>query len=192
MRRMRRKYKVFIVIGVLVNVVLCLGLYVNYKLDNLVAGLNVPGVLFRDGASSLPGDISSESPDGNQGSVKPGEGGTASQGSPTAPGQVPAGTAGTKPANTEIANSVLDKVNQPVEKTDLVKAGLVILKRLSSEEISYLYRVGNSKHQTHDELVRTREILLTKLSPEDIEVLQALGKKYGKDLRILDPGVPIK
>ncbi len=192
MRRMRRKYKVFIVIGVLVNVVLCLGLYVNYKLDNLVAGLNVPGVLFRDVASPLPGDITSESPDGNPSTVKPGEGGTVSPGVHVAPGQAPAGTAGTKPANTDIANSVLDKVNQPVEKSDLVKAGLVILKRLSSEEISYLYRVGNSKHQTHDELVRTREILLTKLSPEDIEVLQALGKKYGKDLRILDPGVPIK
>jgi hypothetical protein len=197
MRRMKRKYKVFIAIGVLLNVVLCLGLYVNYKLDSLVAGLNAPGILFQDVASSTTGNITRENPNGNSSSGKTNSGassaGTAvSQGSSAITGQTDINGGVAKPGNNEIADSVLSKVNKPVEKTDLIKAGMIIMRKLNSQEISFLYRVGNSKKQTHDDLVRTREILLNKLSPEDIGVLRELGKKYGKDLRILDPNVPIK
>ena len=207
MARMKKKYKLFIVIGVLLNVLLCGGLYLNYKLDRLVASLNAPGVLFVDAeAPPLPddgdaGEAASPSvvvhnggtakpvgqgstyydPSANQGGASPRE---ISDNSPTAPVE--------PPDNTQIVGSVAQKVDKPLDKTDLIKAGFIILRKLNSEEIAFLYRVGNNSEVTREELVKTREMLLSKLSPEDIATLRQLGDKYGKELRILDPSVPIR
>jgi len=91
-----------------------------------------------------------------------------------------------------MAGEVQKKVDRPVEKEDLVRAGLIILRKLNTEEISYLYRVGRQDSCTREELIRSREILLNKLSEDDIRTLRTIGAKYGKPLRILDPNVKLK
>ena len=85
-----------------------------------------------------------------------------------------------------------EKLDRPLEKKDLLKAGLIILRKLDKEEINYLYRVGTQDSCTREELRRVREILLGKLSPQEISTLKEIGAKYGKQLRILDPDVQLQ
>lgn len=92
-----------------------------------------------------------------------------------------------RPGNKTIANDVQKKISRPIEKKDLVKAGVIILRKLNSEEINYLYKIGKKDNYSREEYLHARDILLNKLSSEDIDTLQELGMKYGKDLNILDP-----
>lgn len=78
-----------------------------------------------------------------------------------------------------------------VDKVDYLKATGVILNKLSKDEIKYLFgraKANNSK----EELRKIREILLSKLTSEDVRILREIGKRYGKKLNILDPNVEIK
>lgn len=197
---MSTKVKWFIAIGILLNVILCAGFYLNYRLDQLVASLNRPGVLFSEAQSDPLGDDGlgnganggSGSSDwntswgdgsGNQidGSAAPGSGGSSSS-----DGEV------SQSSNTQIANGVQQQINKPIEKIDLLKAGMVIMRKLSWEETQYLYQSGSKDTHSVDELKETRRILLDKLTPEDVQTLRELGAKYGKTLNILDPNVPIQ
>lgn len=99
--------------------------------------------------------------------------------------------AATTPANSEIANTVQQEIGSSVATTDLFKAGFIILRKLSKDEINFLFGFSD-KTYTNEELKEVRSLLLSKLSAEDIKTLRTLGAKYGKKLDILDPNVPIK
>ena len=88
-----------------------------------------------------------------------------------------------------ITGAVQQKLDRPLDKKDLLQAGMVILRKLSSEEISYIYNIGIQDHYAREELWHIREILLAKLSPGDIRTLKEIGAKYGKQLRILDADI---
>ena len=192
---MSTKVKWFIAIGILLNVILCAGLYANYRLDQVVASLNRPGVLFSEaqsgglgngangGSGSSDWNTSWGDGSGNQidGSAAPGSGGSSSS-----DGEV------SQSSNTQIANGAQQQINKPIEKIDLLKAGMVIMRKLSWEETQYLYQSGSKDTHSVDELKATRRILLEKLTPEDVQTLRELGAKYGKTLNILDPNVPIQ
>jgi hypothetical protein len=53
-------------------------------------------------------------------------------------------------------------------------------------DVCYLYQVGRKGSFSNEERVQVRKVLLNKLSSDDIVTLQALGKKYGRELSILD------
>ena len=194
---MSSKMKWFIAVGILINVVLAGGIYANYRLDQVVSSLNRPGVLFADpqkegSGDGVPGGDAQRIDNGDywngtwNNGVEPnngtGNGKTGSQGS----GGSESGNGLERPSNTQIANDVAARVGRPTEKSDMVKAGLIILKRLSGEEISYLYNVGRKGSMTADEKVKVKKILSGKLSDDDVTTLKALGKKYGRSLTILD------
>ena len=199
--------KWFILIGVLINVLLAGGIYVNHRLDQVVQSLNRPGLLFSDGQLQHPGageagsgdvaqrlddDIywngswengAGQSGSGTGAGVGPGAG-TDAQG-----GGQPSGGKGDglkQPSNTQIADDVAAQVGRPIEKADMIKAGLIVLKRLNGEEISYLYQVGRKGSMTATERVKVKKILSGKLTSDDAATLKALGKKYGKNLTVLD------
>lgn len=90
-----------------------------------------------------------------------------------------------------VADRIEERIGQRVEKDDLLKASAIIMKKLNDEEILFLYGVGNKENPTRDELQEVRQMLLNKLTPEEIGTLRALGAKYGKELRVLDPSVPL-
>lgn len=186
---MSGKKKAFIAVGILLNIVLCAGLYVNYKLDQVVSSLTHPGVLFTEAGSSSPEDDgltdgSMGDNDANNGPDASADGSgnrsddSSSDGSTTGDGA--------SPSNVKIAGDVQKKIGKPIEKNDLLKAGLIIIRRLDSDEISFLYQVGRKDSYTQEELQQARKILTTKLSSEDRAVLKALGQKYGKELNVLD------
>jgi len=198
--KLKRKEKIFIVIGVLLTVSVCGGLYVNHQLNRLVSALSRPGLLFVSPDDSFQ---QNEGLPGRTGIVDPADE-TAlpenknSEVTQSAPGPgVPAPGVALEdrtggPSDYEIAAAVQKKIDHPLEKKDLLKAGLLILRKLDSEEIGYLYRVGTKDSYTKEELHRARQILLGKLSPQEIGTLKEIGAKYGKQLRILDPDVQLQ
>lgn len=199
-----------IIAAFLILVPVCLVLYLNYLLDNIISGLYVPQVKTQL-VSTLPPD--SAAPDGS-GQIP----GKSNSGSETSSGEVPGAkspssvpaagtpsgsgkdsnklpTAGVKvdnPQAQDIAGGVQEQINKPLEKKDLLNAAVIILKKLSWDEIEYLYQSGSKASRTAEEERKIRSILLAKLSPEDTKVLRELGAKYGKKLEILDPNVPIR
>ena len=72
------------------------------------------------------------------------------------------------------------KIGQPVSKDDLLKGATIIMNKLDEEEIRFIYKVACNEEPTPEEMQEVRRILLSKLSPEDIDTLKALGAKYGK------------
>lgn len=93
--------------------------------------------------------------------------------------------------NSEIVNIVQQEVGRPIDTTDLFQAGLIILNKLSTDEINFLFGFSNNSYTIEDE-IEVRRLLFSKLNDEDINTLRALGQKYGKNLEILDPNIPIK
>jgi len=199
---MSSKMKWFIAIGILINVLLAGGIYVNYQLDKVVLSLSRPGVLFSDPQPQGPGKDgpgeAAQRIDGDgywngswndgvgagpgDGSDKPGSDGTG-----TGKGVVPnTGNHLERPSNVQIADDVMTKVGRPIDKSDMLRAGVIILKRFNGEEISYLYNVGRKGSMTLDERVKVKKILSAKLSDDDVATLKALGKKYGRSLTVLD------
>ena len=175
---------------------ICGGLYVNHQLDRLATALSRPGLLFaspEEDTFPLPENAPAPTAPDTE-AHRPGNDDTGSAPGPstpppdTAPGDQTAGGQ----SDREIAAAVQEKLDRPLEKKDLLKAGLIILRKLDKEEINYLYRVGTQDSCTREELRRVREILLGKLSPQEISTLKEIGAKYGKQLRILDPDVQLQ
>ena len=188
---MSSKMKWFIALGILINVLLAGGIYANYRLDQVVSSLNRPGVLFADtqsqGSGNGSGEVAQQIDNGDYWDGTWGE----DIGSDVGTGEGEKGGDGAgetveKPSNLQIANDVAARVGKPIEKTDMIKAGLIILKRLDSEEISFLYKVGRKGSMTADEKVKVKAILSAKLTDDDVATLKELGKKYGKNLTVLN------
>ena len=165
--------------GLFIVVLVSCGLYLNYKLDVL---LQPPGSFL---AGNYPGNLT-----GNE-AVLQGENGITKRRGPAA---AKAGIKSeAKPDNTQLdsnenlVNDVQNKVGQPVDKIDLLKASMIIMRKLSAEEISYLSKVAMKDAYSQEDYQQSQEILLNKLSAEDINALKKLGKKYGKDFEILNP-----
>lgn len=94
-------------------------------------------------------------------------------------------------ANKNEINQMVTKIqkqtDQPIKKQDLLKAGFIITRKLSVEEIYYLKKVALNDSCSQEEYQRAQKILLDKLSAEDINTLKKLGGKYGSNLKILSP-----
>jgi len=92
-----------------------------------------------------------------------------------------------KACNAILAAEAEKKIGQPIEKIDVLKAGVILMRKLSTEDISYLSKVARKGSYSQEEYQHSQEILLSSLSVEDINALKKLGKKYGSELKILNP-----
>lgn len=81
---------------------------------------------------------------------------------------------------------------QEIESQDAVDIAAILLNSgLSFKEISYLQ--GNASYDlSNEEKQKIRDLLLEKLTQEEIELLRSITTKYGKGLVILDPDYPIE
>lgn len=77
------------------------------------------------------------------------------------------------------------KAGQPIAKMDILKVSLVLIRKLSPEDIQYLRQAAQKDAYTREDYERSREII-NKLSVEDISMLKEIGKKYGKDLKFIN------
>ncbi|GGG21606.1 hypothetical protein [Paenibacillus abyssi] len=87
------------------------------------------------------------------------------------------------------ADQLADK---PVESQDALDAAAILLNsELSFKEMYYLMGKSTDNLST-EEKQRIRDLLLEKLTPEEIEALRSITTDYGKGLVILDPNYPIE
>ncbi|NLO22373.1 MAG: hypothetical protein GX119_10320 [Syntrophomonadaceae bacterium] len=183
---------IFILVLVAVNLALALGLYANNHLDNFVDAVGVVGELTSADEEKVSGEEQKyelvEEADNSYWTNN------WHLFSNWLRDKVPLQHWKTSPPVTNeevVADNIKEQIGQPVENDDFLKASLIILKKLDKDEISFLYEIGNKEKPTREELREVRNMLLNKLTPEEIDTLRAMGSKYGKQLRILDPSVPI-
>ncbi len=166
--------KKFIIIGALLTALICGGFYINHQLNILAAAMSNAGLFL----NLMPEDAA-PLPEGTPGTPLPAD----------SPPGTALGDGGTAKlwSRYDFNKAVQDKLNRPPAKKDLLKAGLIILRKFNREEIEYLYRVGTRGNCTKEELQRIREIILDTLTPQEIDTLREIGAKYGKELRFLAP-----
>jgi hypothetical protein len=82
--------------------------------------------------------------------------------------------------------------NKPIKTQDALDAAAILLQSgLSLQEIYYL--TGQTKDNlSTEEKQRIRDLLLAKLTSEEIKSLRSITSQYGKHLIILDPNYPIE
>jgi hypothetical protein len=178
---MQKKARLFVTLGTVLILLVVTGIYLNYKMDQVVQSINRPGVLFSDTRSSTPPLTTddAENPD-----ILTSEPSAQIDGNEPLPRKHSLGSAN-KVEKDDIVSGVQQKVSRPIEKKDLVKAGLVIIRRLSWEEIEYMYDVGSKASISAADLKKVHKILNSRLSAEEIKMMQDLGRKYGKNLDFL-------
>ncbi|HHV16263.1 MAG TPA: hypothetical protein GXX58_06780 [Gelria sp.] len=183
---MQKKARWFVALGTVLILLVTAGIYINYKMNQIVKIINRPGILFSDTSPSTPvpdtgaedSGAESESP----GIITPGPATTdgirplPQKQSPSSPDKLD---------QDDIVKGVQQKVTKPIEKKDLFKAGLIIIRRLNWSEIEYMYDVGTKDSITRADLKEVHRILRLRLSSDEIQVMQDLGRKYGKNLDFL-------
>lgn len=81
-----------------------------------------------------------------------------------------------------------------VETADFMKAAGVILGKLSFSEIKFLFDTASDDFWVTtpvEEIEKVRSIIFKKLTPEDLNTLRLLGKKYGRSMTILEPDIDV-
>jgi hypothetical protein len=179
------KQTLFIIISTVIIVIGSLGLVLNNQLNKMANGFGIPDLDSYNLTSNS--DSNGGSSQATPGSAYPP--GTVNPDSEYSP---PDSLNPLSPEQARIAAEIEARVNQPVNRKDLIKAGLILVGSLSREDLNYVYQVGRKPQPSKEEMIKVREILVTNLAPEDIATLQTMGEKYGKNLRILDPGSPIR
>ncbi|OCT10711.1 hypothetical protein A8709_23015 [Paenibacillus pectinilyticus] len=95
-----------------------------------------------------------------------------------------------------ILSSPVDKAaefaSKPIKTQDALDVAALLLKSgLSLKEVYYLTGEAKSDMST-EEKQKIRDLLLSKLTDDEIKALRAITKQYGKGLLILDPNYPIE
>lgn len=95
-----------------------------------------------------------------------------------------------------ILNGTIDKAEslttKSIDPQDALDVAAILLKSgLSMKEMYYLTGKSTDK-LSNEEKQKIRDLLLKKLTPEEIKALRAITYDYGKTLVILDPEYPIE
>ncbi|HEY0828443.1 MAG TPA: hypothetical protein VGE40_10140 [Bacilli bacterium] len=102
-----------------------------------------------------------------------------------------------KPAHIPpVLNRPLDTANsyatKPIKAQDALDAASILLNSgLSLKEVYYLTGQATDKLSVKEKQ-NIRDLLLSKLTAEEIAALRSITSEYGKNLIILDPGYPIE
>lgn len=178
------KQTLFIIISIVIIAISSLVLIVNNQLNKMADGFGIPDLDRYNLALNT-------SPNGDDNQAKPGSA-TSGNAETDSVYQAQNSLNPLSPGQSKLAAEIEARVQRPVDRKDLLKAGIILMGSLSREELDYVYQVGRKSQPSKEEMLKVREILLTNLSAEDIAALRALGDKYGKNLRILDPSIPIR
>ncbi|MFC5446772.1 hypothetical protein [Paenibacillus aestuarii] len=95
-----------------------------------------------------------------------------------------------------VLTAPVDKANQfaskPIKTQDALDVAAILLKAgLSLKEVYYLTGQADN-NLPNEQKQKIRDMLLSKLSPDEIKALRSITKPYGKGLLILDPNYPIE
>lgn len=184
---MKSKRRLAIIAGVLIFIISGTGIYVNYQLNH---ALDQTGIFLQDKDSGAAGSSETKLAEvfGDEsgflnGSEKP----AAKTKNSSAASDNNAQLDSSRSKNEIQVADIQKKVGKPIAKQDILKAGLILVRKLSPEELRYLKNVAMQNSYSREEYLQSQKILLNNLSKDDINTLKKLGKKYGSDLEILSP-----
>lgn len=191
---MRNYKKIFIGVIVLFNVILGIGLYANYQLNNRDLLSNLPEMVSTDnGTDQQPGEDgpnSNPDPDLNDSTAE-------HEGERNQPwwnallsrftgSKAGSQAAEEKPSDQEILKLAEKQLGQPVDKSDVVKVAAILVKRLESEELSFIYQMTKETKHSSQDIKKAKQILQNRLTPEELRLVQDVGLKYGKKLSFIN------
>ncbi len=81
-----------------------------------------------------------------------------------------------------------------VSASDLLEVIKIIGGKLSIDEITYLFNSAKAEYwetTSVEDIEKTRELLFSKLSDDDLAKLSAFGKKYGRSMKIIDKDIDV-
>jgi dTDP-4-dehydrorhamnose reductase len=89
-----------------------------------------------------------------------------------------------KTSNPEDMVKLAEKqLGRPVDKADVAQVAAILLKRLDSEELSFIYQQMTKEGKPSSaEIKKAKQILQNKLTPEELELVQEVALKYGKKI----------
>ncbi len=183
---MKRKSLILLMAGVFVLLLVSGGIVANYKANQL---LNLTGSLWEekgDENSAYSQSTASSVPQNENGSTRGNTISSQPEGQQAANQSNP--PIASNSAGKDIKVSDIEKrIGKPIEKQDIVKAGLILITRFSTNDIRYLKDAAMQDSWDQEEYQQSQKILLSRLSEKDINTLKELGKKYGIQTKILSP-----
>ncbi|MGI6413062.1 MAG: hypothetical protein ACOXZ5_05350 [Syntrophomonadaceae bacterium] len=189
MLRYKKNKKVFMGLAILVNVLLCLGLYINYQINNRSALISTPEPVTNNHITNS----------GNSEKINAGSGDNTEpdnlNDSPEAleskpwwssfvtEVSEPDAKGGSEPTPEEITEIAETQLGKPVKKSDIVKVGAILVRKLSQEELTFCYNVAKNSDPSPTDIKKVKEILKDRLTSEELKLVQETGMKYGKKMK---------
>lgn len=165
--------------GIPILLLVSSGIFINYKMNHL---LNQSGSLllgkdrdtFTNSQTTVPAAPQDESGIAKENVKLPSKSGAKSAANHSNPQlESISSSKGIKVSDIE------KRIGQPIEKQDILKAGLILMRKFSAEDIRYLKKVAMQDSCSREEYQRSQEIILNRLSVEDINTLKKLGENTG-------------
>lgn len=182
---MKYKPKIIFIVGVFVILLVSSGILTNYKMNQFQdsSGSPLPGKARYTVANSQT--TFSAATQGKSRIVKGNERLPSKSGSQSAANQSKLPLESSSSGKDIKVSDLEKRIGQPVAKQDIVKAGLILMSKLSTKDIRYLKNVVMQNSCSRQEYLQSQKILLSRLSAEDINTLNKLGEKYGIETKIL-------
>lgn len=82
-----------------------------------------------------------------------------------------------------------------VEVKDWIKVAEILVGKMSLSEIKFLFDSAKDNiflNSSVEELKKIRKIIFSKLSAQDLEAIRTIGRKYNKDMKIIDPDISVE
>lgn len=177
---MKNKPKLLVITGLLTIVLFGAGIYINHQLSQLS---NLSGLSLLDPNSGETDYSKTGSSTSSEGKIESIEG---YENLETGSSKVSQNTSKvtSQVQNKNLVSHVQEKIGRPIAKKDILTAGIIIMRKLNAEDISYLSKVAMKDSYSQEDYRRAREILANKLSADDINTLNKLCGKYGSKITI--------
>ena len=170
---MKTAEKIFIIVGLVIILFVSGGVYVNNKIDRLfenVGGLEV--ILTEQNAA---GENSATTPGTESNSNQE----NSFEGKEYTAGKKPTPSASDLIFDEGIEAIIQTKLNKPIERKDKIKVALILIKRLSVDDVTYFYDLITLGNYTSEDIRHARAILSANLNNEDKETISIIAEKYG-------------
>ncbi|NLO22685.1 MAG: hypothetical protein GX119_11950 [Syntrophomonadaceae bacterium] len=184
---MRNYKKLFIGVIVLVNILLAVGIYTNYQLNHR-GMLSHPEMVSTDHDGHQPtGENNTNSPSNLNNSQNIAE----TEGQQTwwtallnrfNHSEAGEPSAADKPSNEDVIKLAEKQLGQSVDKGDVAKVGAILIKRLNSEELSFIYKMTQESKPSSADIKKAKQILQNKLTSEELQLVHDVALKYGKKI----------
>ena len=170
---MKTVEKIFIISGLLIILLFSGAVYVNNQIDRLLENVGGLEVILTEPNATGENSITAPGAESNSNQEN------RPAGKDYATGKKPTPSASDLILDEGIEAIIQSKLNKPIERKDKIKVALILIKRLSVDDITYFYDLITLGNYTNEDLRHARNILSANLNNEDQETLRIIAEKYG-------------